>query len=529
MEKGRQTLLDKFEGEEGAVAYRRLSMRRIREILRLKFEAGLSQRAIARALGVSNSTVSEAFSRLGEAGLAWPLPEGLTDAELEKRLYRARGQAVANPREPDWALVQRKLTGKYVTLRLAWEEYLEACPGGYGYSWFCESYRIWQERIDVVMRQEHKAGEKLFVDWAGKTLPYLDAESGEVRGAHLFLAVLGASNYTYAEVFENERMESFLTAHVHAFEFFGGAPELLVPDNLKTGVSKADRYEAEIAAPYEELAAHYGAAVAPARLRKPRDKAKVEGGVLFAYRALAAPLRARSFFGLADFNIAIRAQLTALNERPFQKLPGSRKSFFTEREAPLLRPLPAEPFSCRTRKLARVHIDYHVELEGHYYSVPYQLVREQVELRFDACMLEVYHEGVRVALHVRGGRKGQATTDMAHMPETHRAQAAWTPERMAAWAAQTGPGTAALCEAIMAARPHPALGFRSCLGVLRLESKYGAARLEAACARALAAGGRSYGSVRSILERGLDALPAEAAAPPPGPSHANLRGPGYYD
>ena len=215
-------------------------MRRIREILRLKFEAGLSQRAIARALGVSNSTVSEAFSRLGEAGLAWPLPEGLTDAELEKRLYRARGQAVANPREPDWALVHRKLTGKYVTLRLAWEEYLDACPGGYGYSWFCESYRIWQKRIDVVMRQEHKAGEKLFVDWAGKTLPYLDAESGEVRGAHLFLAVLGASNYTYAEVFENERMESFLTAHVHAFEFLGGAPELIVPDNLRREQRRVD-------------------------------------------------------------------------------------------------------------------------------------------------------------------------------------------------------------------------------------------------------------------------------------------------
>ncbi len=252
--------------------------------------------------------------------------------------------------------------------------------------------------------------------------------------------------------------------------------------------------------------------------------------MLFAYRALAAPLRARSFFGLADFNAALRVQLTALNERPFQKLPGSRRSFFLEREAPLLRPLPAEPFSCRTRKLARVHIDYHVELEGHYYSVPYQLVREQVELRFDACTLEVYHEGLRVALHVRSGRKGRATTDEAHMPAAHRAQAAWTPERITAWAAQSGPATAALCAAIMASRPHPALGFRSCLGVMRLEGKYGAQRLEAACARALAAGGRSYGSVRSILERGLDAQPAERdAAPPPGPSHANLRGADYYD
>jgi len=505
-------------------------MRKIKEILRLRCEAGLSQRAIARAIGVSNSTVSEACSRLAEAGLSWPLPEGITDAELEARLYRARGAAVADPREPDWASVQKKLSEKHVTLRLAWQEYLDVHAGGYGYSWFCERYRAWQERIDVVMRQEHKAGEKLFVDWAGDKLPYIDAESGKERQACLFLAVLGASSYTYAEVFENERTESFLTAHVHAFEFFGGAPELIVPDNLKTGVTSPDRYEAEIAAPYGELAAHYGAAVLPARVRRPRDKAKVETGVLVAYRAIAAPLRNRSFYSLAELNAAIGVQLTALNKRPFQKLPGSRRSVFTEREAPLLRPLPAEPFSCRTRKLATVHIDYHVELCGHFYSVPYHLVREKVELRFDAHTVEVYHDGQRVALHVRSGRKGRATTEAAHMPEKHRAMAAWTPERMEAWAARTGPATAALAAAIMASRPHPALGFRSCLGVLRLEGKYGAARLEAACARALSAGGRSYGSVRSILERGLDALPAQSnAAAPPQLTHTNLRGPGYYD
>src|SRR5665647_3256837 len=337
--------LSSNEDEEGAVAYRRLSMRRIREILRLKFEPPLYPARFSRAIGVSNSTVSEAFSRLGEAGLSWPLPEGLGDAELEARLYRVRGRAVADPREPDWAGVQKKLSGKYVTLRLAWEEYGAVHPGGYGYSWFCERYRAWQGRIDVVMRQEHKAGEKLFVDWAGKKLPYIDAGSGKERQAALFLAVLGASNYTYAEVFENERMESFLS----------------------------------------------------------------------------------------------------------------------EREAPLLAPLPAEPFSCRTRKLATVHIDYHVELEGHYYSVPYHLVREKVELRFDARTLEVYHDGQRVALHVRSGRKGRATTEAAHMPEKHRAMAAWTPERMEAWAARTGPATAALAAAIMNSRSHPALGFRSCL------------------------------------------------------------------
>jgi transposase len=505
-------------------------MRKTREILRLKFETRLSQRAVARAMGVSNSTVSDVLARLKASGLSWPLPEDLADGELERRLYRKHGETAPDPNEPGWAQVHAEMRRKHVTLALLWQEYRRAHPGGYGYSWFCQHYRAWQGHIDVVMRQSHKAGEKLFVDWAGDTVPIIDPESGEVTGASLFVAVLGASNYTYAEAFADQRTESFLTAHVHAFEFFGGAPELIVPDNLRTGVAHADRYEAEIAASYGELAAHYGAAVLPARAGKPRDKAKVEGGVLISYRALMAPLRNQTFFTLAELNAAIGVQLTALNARSFQKLPGSRRSVFLEREAPLLRALPAEPYAYRTRKTATVHIDYHVELAGHYYSVPYHLAREKVELRFDARTLEVYHEGLRVALHLRSARKGGATTDEAHMPAAHRAQAAWTPERIEAWAAKTGPATAALAAAIMAGRPHPELGFRSCLGVLRLEGKYGAARLEAACARALAAGGTSYRSVRSILERGLDALPAEnSAAAPPALSHANLRGPGYYD
>jgi transposase len=504
-------------------------MRRIKEILRLRHEAGLSQRAIARAIGVSNSTISEVFSRLALAGLTWPLPEGLGDAELEKRLYRDRGAAVTDAREPDWAAVHEKLSHKHVTLRLVWAEYRAAHPEGYGYSWFAERYRAWQRRIDVVMRQTHKAGEKLFVDWAGDTIPVRDAETGKPRGASLFIAVLGASNYTFAEAFADQRSESFLAAHVHAFAFFGGAPELIVPDNLKTGVASADRYEAEIAAPYAELAAHYGTAVLPARVRKPRDKAKVEVGVLIAYREICAPLRNRTFYALAELNEAIGARLAALNARPFQKLPGSRASVFAEREAPLLRPLPAQPYAHRTRKLATVHIDYHVELAGHYYSVPYHLARQKVELHFDEKTVEVYHDGQRVALHLRSNAKGRATTDAAHMPAAHQAQAAWTPARIEAWAARTGPATAALAVAIMASRPHPELGFRSCLGILRLGERYGPARLEAACERALAYGGRSYRSVRSILERGLDAAPAVLTSAPTVLSHANLRGADYYD
>jgi transposase len=505
-------------------------MRKTREILRLTFETRLSQRAVARAVGISNSTVSDVLARLKASGLAWPLPEDIADGELEKRLYREHGRAAPDPREPDWAAVHAELARKHVTLALLWQEYREDHRDGYGYSWFCQHYRAWQGRIDVVMRQVHKAGEKLFVDWAGDTLPYIDTESGELRQAALFLAVLGASNYTYAEAFADQRTESWLCAHVHAFAFFGGAPELIVPDNLKTGVAQPDRYEAEIAAPYRELAAHYGAAVLPARAGKPRDKAKVESGVLIAYREIAAPLRDRSFYGLAELNEAIGVQLTRLNERPFQKLPGSRRSVFCEREAPLLRALPPEPYAHRTRKIATVHIDYHVELCGHYYSVPYHLAREKVELRFDARTVEVYHAGQRVAAHVRSNRKGRASTEEAHMPAAHRAMAAWTPARISAWAARSGPATAALCEAIMAARPHLELGFRSCLGVLRLEGKYGPARLEAASARALAYGGSSYRSVRSILERGLDgAADSQGVAAPPALAHENLRGAGYYD
>jgi len=505
-------------------------MRKSREILRLKFETDLSQRAIARACGVSNATVWDALKRFEAAGLSWPLPEGVGDAELEARLYRPPGTRAPDSREPDWAHVHEELrTHKHVTLQLLWTEYREAHPDGYGYSYFCQHYRAFLGRIDVVMRQQHRAGEKLFVDWAGDTMPYIDPQTGEVRQAHLFLAVLGFSNYIFARAYPDERTESFLDAHVRAFAHLGGVPELLVPDNLKTGVKRPDRYEAEIAAPYAELAAHYSCVVLPARVGKPRDKAKAEVGVQIAEREILAPLRKLTFFDLAEMNAAIAERLKAVNARPFAKLPGSRESTFRAREAPLLRPLPAEPYAYRTRKLATVHIDYHIELCGHYYSVPYHLAREKVELRFDASTVEVYHEGVRVAVHVRSHARGRATTAEEHMPAKHRHVASWTPERIELWASKTGPATAALCRGIMAARPHPELGFRSCLGVLRLAERYTPERLEAACSRAHAMGATSYRSVRSILERGLDREPGGDTVTPPALMHVNVRGATYYD
>ncbi len=503
-------------------------MRKTKDVLRLKHEAGLSHRMIARALGIANSTVSDVSTRMRMAGLSWEQARELADAELERRLYRDPFERPADPREPDWPQVRFELSRKHVTLQLLWQEYRAAHPDGYGYSWFCERFRAWQGRIDVVMRQEHAYGEKLFVDWAGDTIPVVDASTGEMRPAYLFVAVLGASDYLYAEASLAQDTAAFLSAHCRAFEHLGGVPELVVCDNLKTGVRRPDRYEPDLHAPYADLAAHYGVAVLPARVRRPRDKAKVEAGVLVVCRQVLAPLRNRTFFSLAELNEAIAALVEAINARPFKKLPGSRDEVFRGHEAGALRPLPGERYLYRTRKEARVHIDYHVELDGHFYSVPYGLVREKVDLLFDERTVEVLFKGERVALHPRSRARGRATTTSAHMPEKHRRHAEWTPERIAKWAGRTGAATAALTKAIMESRPHPELGFRSCLGILRLADRYGPGRLEAACARALSSGARSYRSVRSILERGLDATPLTPAPTHIAPAHDNVRGPGYY-
>jgi transposase len=509
--------------------YRRLSVRKTKEISRLN-HAGVSGRAIARVIGVSNSaSVPNALSRLRAADLAWRDVEAMTETRLEHRLYREDGTVASDPREPDWAHVRTEVGRKHVTLQLLWAEYRREHPDGYAYSWYCERYRAWRKTTDPVMRQEHTFGEKLFVDWAGDTVPIVDGDTGEITCAHLFVAVLGGSSYTYVEAFANEGIEAFLTGHANALSYFGGAPALLVCDNLKTGVKCADRYEPELNRDYADLAAHYGCSVLPARVRKPRDKAKVEAGVLIAYRLILAPLRNRTFFSLSEFNAAVAGLLEILNTRPLKKLPGSRRSVFSEHEAPLLRPLPGHPYRYRRHTSAQVHIDYHVEVERHRYSVPYRLIGESVEVFIDRRTVEIYHKGERVALHLRSQETGRATTDAAHMPSTHREWAAWTPKRMESWAATTGPACAAFVARIMAGYPHPELGFRNCLGLISLGRKHGEARLEAACARALASGASRYRSVKSILDSGLDACPLEPPkAPSPICGHDNLRGPDYY-
>jgi len=523
------TLFLVSDDEKGArMPYRRLSMRKTKEICRLT-HACLSGRAIARVLGVSNSTVSEANSRLKAAGLTWPDVEPMSESALERRLYQGDCEVAHDAREPDWAHVRTELGRRHMTLQLLWAEYMRDHPDGYSYSWYCEKYRAWRKTTDPVMRQEHAFGEKLFVDWAGDTVDLVDADTGEITAAHLFVAVLGGSSYTYLEAFRNEGIESFLTGHVNALAHFGGVPALLVCDNLKTGVTRADRYEPDINTDYAGLATHYGCAVLPARVRKPRDKAKVEVGVLHAYRMVLAPLRNRTFFSIFELNEAISTLLEVLNDRPFKKLPGSRKSVFLEHEAPLLAPLPEHPFRYRTHRSAKVHIDYHVEVFSHRYSVPHHLIGQAVEVFFDERTVEIYHAGDRVALHVRAHAKGRTTTEASHMPSSHREHAEWTPARMESWASETGPACAALARRIMEAHPHPELGFRNCLGLISLGRKYGEARLEAACARAVDSGATRYRSVKSILESGLDTQPlTPPTAPPPLPCHDNVRGPDYY-
>ena len=505
-------------------------MRKIREVLRLKFEAGLSARQIAASVQVGRATIGDYLSRCKAAGLSWPLPSSLSDAELERRLFPALPTVPSEQRPlPDWPAIHAELRRPGVTLALLWQEYRLAHPQGYQYSWFCDHYRAWQGRLDVVMRQEHRAGEKLFVDYAGQTVPVIDRHSGEIRQAQVFVAVLGASSYTFAEATWSQQLPDWLGSHARCFAFLDGVTEIVVPDNLRSAVSKAHRYEPDINPSYRDLAEHYGVAVVPARARKPRDKAKAEVGVQVVERWILAALRNRQFFSLDELNRAIAVLLERLNARPFKKLPGSRQSAFDALDRPALRPLPEQPYVYAEWKKARAHIDYHVEVDGHYYSVPYQLVKKQLEVRLTARTVECFHANQRVASHLRSMHKGRHSTLTEHMPKSHREHAEWTPQRLIHWAEKTGPNTAGVIQDILERRVHPQHGYRACLGILRLGKNYGEERLEAACQRALSLGACSYKSLESILRQGLERLPlAQANLPLLPDEHANLRGPGYY-
>ncbi len=508
---------------------KRKSMRQIREVLRQKWGLGLSNRQISASCGLSRPTVAEYLRRAEAAGLSWPLSSEIDDDELERKLFPPPSMPTAARPLPDWSVVNQEFKRKGVTLALLWDEYKAANPDGFQYSGFCEHYRRWLGKVDVVMRQTHRAGEKLFVDYAGQTVPVIDRVTGEVHEAQIFVAVLGVSNYSYAEATWTQTLPDWIGSHVRAFRYFGSVPAIVVPDNLKSGVHLAHRYEPELNPTYAEMGQHYGVAIIPTRSAKPRDKAKVEAGVLLVERWILARLRKRQFFSLFELNTAIAELLEGLNSRPFQKLPGTRKSLFDSLDRPAMQPLPATPYQYAEWKKVRVNIDYHVAIDKHYYSVPYQLVKQQLEARITSNTVELMHKGRRVASHRRSYRPGAHTTVNVHMPKAHREYAEWTPERLVRWAGETGPATVKLVEKILTSRPHPQHGFRACLGLMRLGKRYSTVRLEAASRRALAIGSCSYKSVESILKNGLDRKPLPSTTmETPAIEHHNLRGSDYY-
>ncbi len=508
----------------------RLPMRKIRDVLRLT-AAGMPSRKVAASLSIGGTTVVDCLRRARETGVVWPLPDDQTDAVLEARLFPAStvlAETKAQRSPPDWPAIHRELRRKGVTLQLLWQEHRDAHPGGHGYSRFCELYLTWKGRLSPTMRQTHVAGEKLFVDYAGTTMDVIDGSTGEVHTCQLFVAALGASSYTYAEATRTQTLSDWIGSHTRAFAFLGGVSAMVVSDNLKSGITRACFYEPAVNRTYADMAAHYGTAIVPARPRKPRDKAKVESAVLLATRWVIAKLRNRQFFSLTELNEAIRDCVTQLNTRVSRHLGASRTQLFDELDRSALKTLPAEPYVYAEWKQCRAGFDYHVEIEKHYYSVPHTQLREKMWARITARTVEVFHNGRRVAMHVRSSSNRKHTTVRDHMPSSHQRYADWTPELIKRKAAEIGAKTSILVEIIQRERTHPEQGFRSCIGIIGLAKGYGRERLEAACGRALEIGARSFTSVKSILKTERDRQRPEPATDGPAIVHSNIRGPGYF-
>ena len=510
----------------------RVAMRNIKEILRLKLDCGLSHERIGRALGLSKGVVSKYVARAQIAGLDWAAVSVLDEAEIAVRLCPATATLRGERAAIDLPWVHRELRRKGVTLQLLWQEYSQAGAQRptYQYTQFCQHYHDYAGALRRSMRQVHRAGEKLFIDYAGPTMPIVNPDTGELRRAHIFVAVLGASNYTYACATAGETQVDWLRGLSQALQFFGGVPALVVPDNPRALIKNPDRYEPELNRATQACAEHYGTAILPARPRRPQDKAKAEVGVQVVERWILARLRHQVFFTLAALNHAIAELLVELNARPFKKLPGNRREWFESIDRPVLMPLPEQPYEIAQFKVCRVNIDYHVEIDGHYYSVPHALVRREVEARITDTTVELLHGGRRVASHLRCLTKGRHTSIAEHMPAAHRAHLEWSPGRFLRWADDIGPATRQLVEHLLTTKPHPEMGYRSCLGLLSLARNYGDERLEAGCARAWAIGSRTRRSVLSILQGGLDRQPLPTAPAPEwtSPEHDNLRGPDYY-
>ena len=506
-------------------------MRHVREILRLSLEAGLSTRIVGERIGVGSTTVRDTLKRFARAKLTWPVPAETGDADLERQLYGVPGVKPGRRKlpEPDWSVVAREMKRKHVTLQVLWEEYIAEHPDGYRYSRFCDLFRGWEGRLPLTMRQNHGGGEKLFIDYAGDKVPVVDRQTGEVRDAHIFVAVMGGSSLSFGHATWTEQMGDWIDSHNTAFAFFGGAPQLLVPDNAKVAVIKACLFDPMVNRSYTDMARHYGTAVLPTRPRKPRDKAKVEACVGIVERWLLGRLRNRIFYSLAEVNAAIAECMALLNDvRVVRQFGKTRRQMFGEIDAPNLKPLPADPWVHAEWKRCRVGLDYHIALDRHHYSVPYRFARREVEARFTVRTVEIFLGGERIAVHMRGSSNGRHTTIPEHMPSSHRRYGEWTPAKIREEAARIGPMLSMLVEKIIEGRPHPEQGYRSCLGIIGLEKRFGTERLEAAALRALEIEARNYPSVKSILEKGLDKVPVPKSPDRAPIDHANIRGSRYY-
>ena len=519
------------------MAAKRLEMRDIKRLFELRFKARLSQRQVARALGCGKTTVVDYELRAKRRGLCnYDQISSLNESELLSRLGLGvltshKGSSLKDKPLPEWHTVNQELKSKkHVTLALLWSEYRETYPTGYSYSQFCEHYRRWQHKLSVTLRQDHLGGEKVFVDYAGSTVDIVDPITGEFRQAQIFVGVLGASSYTYCEATWTQQLPDWIMSHRRMFEFFGGVPQVTVPDNLKSGVTKSNRYEAKINRTYQDLAFHYGTCIIPARSGKAKDKAKAEAGVLVVSRWIIAALRHHTFYSLEELNSYISKLLLKINDRLLRYVNKSRRELFETLDLPALGQLCSEPYQYAEWRKARVNIDYHIEFEGHFYSAPYQLTKERVDVRVTATTVELFYKSKRVASHYRSHRKGQATTSDSHRPASHKAHLEWTPSRIINWSKSKGGATGTFIEQLLSSKPHPEQGYRSALGVIRLADKYGPERLNKACEKALSLGSINYQTVKNMLKNCMEAITKgrDLNQNKGSTSNNNVRGREYY-
>lgn len=503
---------------------RRTGMEKAREILRQHYEVGLSQREIAESVKVSLGTVSGILAKAKAAGIKYPLR--LNNKELGSILYPpVQKDGNRNYTEPDMEYIHREMQKKGVTLTLLWEEYKTEHPDGLMFTQFCTRYRAFRKTNDVYMRKIYKAGDRVMVDWAGDTMSYTD-DVGREHAVYLFVAALPASAYLYVEPFRDMAQQAWIDGHVHAFEYFGGVPRIIVPDNAKTAVSKADIHDPETNRTYADMARHYAAAIVPTRVRKPKDKAPVETGVQIAERRIIAKLRKRQFHSFDEVWGAVRNELEEVNRKPFQKLPGSRLSVFKETEQPELRPLPPVRYECADWKQVRAGMDYHIQYDEHFYSVPYLYAGRQLELRATANAIEVFSDHERIASHLRSyASQVRYVTLPEHMPSNHRAMADWTPERFQAWAGKFGPDTQSYISFLLKRREHPEQAFKTCAGILRMGESLSTTGMEAVCRAAKEKNVFTYKYFSMLFKR----MSQEGGERPAAPiRHENLRGSGYY-